>query len=80
MDALGKKYVKLTYDENQKCVVEDILKAIEEDPTITHLSMVHSETTSGILNDVDFVYRIKRKVIFILDAVSSFGAYDIPVE
>lgn len=69
----------MTYDENQKCVVEDILKAIEEDPTITHLSMVHSETTSGILNDVDFVHRINRKIVFILDAVSSFGAYDIPV-
>lgn len=42
--------------------------------------MVHSETTSGILNDIEFVHKLPRKLIFILDAVSSFGAYEIPVE
>lgn len=41
--------------------------------------MVHSETTSGIINDIDFINRLNRKIVFILDAVSSFGAYEIPV-
>ncbi|CAD8122929.1 unnamed protein product [Paramecium sonneborni] len=79
LSAINKKYVKLSYDENQKCVIEDIIKAIQEDPEITHLSMVHSETTSGIINDIDFIHKLNRKVVFILDAVSSFGAYEIPV-
>lgn len=41
--------------------------------------MVHSETTSGIINDIDFMDKLSRKVVFLLDAVSSFGAYEIDV-
>ena len=28
---------------------------LDEDPGITHVAMVHSETTSGILNDIESV-------------------------
>jgi len=58
--------------------VETILK---EDPAITHISMVHSETTSGILNDIESIGKIAKKYgkVFIVDAMSSFGGIDIPV-
>jgi len=42
--------------------------------------MIHSETTSGIINDINFISKLNRKIIFILDAVSSFGVYDIPTK
>ena len=38
-------------------VAEQILK---EDPEITHVSMVHSETTSGILNDIESVGKVVK--------------------
>lgn len=79
MDLLGIKYEKIAYDENQKVRIEDIIARVESDPTITHVSMVHSETTSGIINDIDFMDKLSRKVVFLLDAVSSFGAYEIDV-
>lgn len=60
--------------------IQDIIKYVDEDPTITHVSMIHSETTSGIINDINFVSKLSRKIIFILDAVSSFGVYDIPTK
>ena len=43
--------------------------------------MVHSETTSGILNDIEAVGKVvkERGRIFIVDAMSSFGGVDIPV-
>lgn len=58
--------------------VERILKA---DSTITHVSMVHSETTSGILNDIESVGKVVKGQgrTFIVDAMSSFGGVDIPV-
>lgn len=58
--------------------VEEILKA---DASITHVSMVHSETTTGILNDIESVGRAAKKYgkTFIVDAMSSFGGVDIPV-
>ena len=59
-------------------VVEKILN---EDKDITHVSMVHSETTSGIQNDIEAVGKIVKKAgkVFIVDAMSSFGGVDIPV-
>lgn len=54
---------------------------LEENPDITHVSMVHSETTSGILNDIAAVAGVVKKAgkTFIVDAMSSFGGVDIPV-
>ena len=54
---------------------------LNEDPEITHISMVHSETTSGILNDIETIGKISKKYgkVFIVDAMSSFGGVDIPV-
>lgn len=54
---------------------------LDENPDITHVSMVHSETTSGILNDVEAVASVvkSRGRTMIVDAMSSFGGVDIPV-
>lgn len=59
--------------------IEDIL---QKDPSITHVAMVHIETTSGIINDIEAVARAvkARDRIFIVDAMSSFGGVDIPVK
>ncbi|MDZ7605351.1 MAG: 2-aminoethylphosphonate--pyruvate transaminase [Cyclobacteriaceae bacterium] len=53
---------------------------VEEDPHITHIAMVHCETTSGILNPYREVAEIARRhdIIFMLDAMSSFGG--IPLD
>lgn len=44
--------------------------------------MVHSETTSGLLNDIEAVGRVVKEAgkVFIVDAMSSFACVDIPVE
>ena len=56
-------------------------KILEEDPEITHVSMVHSETTSGILNDIEAVSRVVKAAgrVMIVDAMSSFAGVEIPV-
>lgn len=38
-----------------------IKKIMKEDPEITHVSMVHSETTSGILNDIESVAKVVKR-------------------
>lgn len=60
-------------------VVEDMLR---DDPGITHIAMVHCETTSGILNDISSVAAVAKnhQKTFIVDAMSSFGGVEIPVE
>lgn len=61
---------------------EKIQELLEEHPEITHVSMVHSETTSGILNDIAAAAKAVKEAgrNFIVDAMSSFGGVDIPVE
>ena len=54
---------------------------LAQDPAITHVSMVHGETTSGILNDVAAVGKVVKAAgkIFIVDAMSTVGGVDVPV-
>jgi 2-aminoethylphosphonate-pyruvate transaminase len=49
--------------------------ALETDPGLTHVAVVHCETTTGMLNPVAEIGRIvkARGRIFIVDAMSSFG-------
>lgn len=80
-DYHGIKYV--VYEEDyahvpDPAIVEDVLKS---DGSITHISMVHSETTSGLLNDIAAIGELAKKYNkkFIVDAMSSFGGVDINV-
>ena len=48
-------------------------------PAITHVALVHCETTTGILNPLEPIGRVVQrcKRSFIVDAMSSFGAIPI---
>lgn len=74
-------YVIYNEHYNQVPSAEKIKKMLEEDSDITHVSMVHSETTSGILNDIQAVAQVVKGAgkTFIVDAMSSFGGVDIDV-
>lgn len=55
---------------------------LDAHPETTIVSMVHSETTTGILNDITSVAQVvkARGRLFIVDAMSSFGGVEIEVE
>ena len=57
-------------------------KALAQYDGITHLAMVHSETTTGLLNNIEAVAEvIKGKgITFIVDAMSSFGGVPIDIK
>ena len=59
-----------------------VAELLAADPSITHVAMVHSETTSGLLNDIQAVGKVAKAAgkTFIVDAMSSFAGVDIPVE
>lgn len=62
--------------------VERIREMLDVDPAITHVCMVHSETTTGLLNDIAPVGELchERGLTFIVDAMSSFACVEMPVE
>lgn len=61
---------------------ETVERMLDEDPAITHVAIVHCETTTGILNDIQSVGAAAkaRGKTFIVDAMSSFGCVEIPIE
>ena len=71
--------VETSYDKVPDAAAID--QALTEHPEVTHVSMVHSETTTGILNDIASVAAVAKKhgVQFIVDAMSSFAGVDIDV-
>ena len=77
----GLDYVLYRQEDNRQPDAAQVARLLREDPAITHVSMVHSETTSGILNDIEAVGRVVKDAgrVFIVDAMSSFGGVDIPM-
>ncbi len=55
---------------------------LHEDPAITHVAVVHCETTTGLMNDLAALGAVTRRQgrTFIVDAMSSFGAVPIDFE
>jgi len=73
-------HVVLWTDENKPVVPEALSALLSADKAITHVAMVHCETTTGILNPIEAVGQIAKSQgkTFVVDAMSSFGA--IPID
>lgn len=70
----------LTYPEDAKPTAADVEAALAQDPALTHVALVHSETTTGMINPIDEIGAVVKlhKRRFIVDAMSSFGG--MPLE
>ncbi len=76
---LGLSVEALRWPEDEAVDPEAVGQALAADPTITHVALVHCETTTGLLNPLGEVAGVVaahgRKLL--LDAMSSFGALPI---
>jgi len=91
--AYGKRMVEIaeTYDinyaeiklKNGKAVhANDIQEIIDSDKEIEVVAMVHHETSSGILNDVQSIGQLTHKLnkTLIVDSMSSFGGIPFDID
>ncbi len=78
----GKNLVVYNEDYNKVPSAQKVKEMLEADPAITHVGMIHSETTSGILNDIEAVGKVVKEAgkTFIVDGMSSFGGVEIDVK
>lgn len=78
-ERLGRQITWLRWPQSAVADPETVRAALSADPSITHVLLVHCETTTGILNPLqavaDAVAAEGRALI--VDAMSSFGALDI---
>ncbi len=78
----GVDHVLLRTPEDTPAKPEELEKGLASDPAVTHVALVHCETTTGILNPIEAVGRLARQhgKVFIVDAMSSFAGMPIDFE
>jgi 2-aminoethylphosphonate-pyruvate transaminase len=74
--------IELNYEENQLPDLQEIESLLKSDSRITHVAVIHCETTTGLINPVAEIGEIAARYnkAYIVDAMSSFGAYDIDLK
>ncbi|MBI3708454.1 MAG: 2-aminoethylphosphonate--pyruvate transaminase [Proteobacteria bacterium] len=76
LQIMRRAHVALETPEDTPPAPQDVARKLSGDPTITHVVVVHCETTSGVLNPVreiaDVVAKAGRRLL--IDAMSAFGA------
>ncbi|MDM5083464.1 2-aminoethylphosphonate--pyruvate transaminase [Aeromonas rivipollensis] len=77
---LGLRHHELDCGETTRPEPAAIEAMLARHPEITHLAMVHCETTTGMLNPLEEVAELclRRDIRLIVDAMSSFGG--IPID
>lgn len=68
--------VTINSSENESPNLSEVEKVLAGDANITHVAIVHCETTTGIMNPIKEVGELctKYNKTYIVDAMSSFGA------
>jgi len=74
--AMGRAVETLEWREDEPVDAPRVRERLTDDPSISHVALVHCETTSGVLNPLADVARVvaERGRSLIVDAMSSFGA------
>lgn len=82
LDYIGRDYVKLDKGDYLPAMPHEVADILDADAAITHVVIVHCETSSGILNPVkaisDVAHARGRKLI--VDSMSAFGAVPLSVK
>ncbi len=80
-NAIGIQHTQYETPYGEAVNASDIESLLQQDPAITHVAMVHCETTTGILNPIEEVIAVAKQhnKQVIIDAMSSFGGVPINV-
>ena len=77
---LGRRVTPIDYEERQPVRAADVDAALKKDPSITHVALVHCETSTGVMNPLAEVASVVSRSgkSLLVDAMSSFAA--LPIE
>ncbi len=76
------KHSVLNFAENEIISAAAVDAALNADPNLTDVAVIHCETTTGIINPVVEIGQAVKKFdcCYIVDAMSSFGAVPLNIE
>lgn len=80
-DYIGLNYTHYSVAYNTYPGKLELKYILENDPAITHLVLVHCETTTGILNPIEMISGLAKayQKTLIVDAMSSFGGIEMDI-
>ena len=78
-DYMGRAYAVLSCAEHLPVDPQALERALAADPDITHVALIHCETTTGILNPLQEIADVTARHgrALLLDCMSIFGAAEI---
>jgi len=81
-EAYGAQVERLTVAPGQPISVAAVKAKLDADKSIKAVTITHNETSTGVINDLQGIADAVRKhgAISIVDAVTSFGACDLPID
>jgi 2-aminoethylphosphonate-pyruvate transaminase len=82
LEQQGKPYVPVASPWTESISLKEVTAALESHPEVTEVAVVHHETTTGRLNRLDDLASLcaERELNLLIDAVSSFGGEDLPLD
>jgi len=71
--------IELSYPENSVPDLTEIEETLRLNEAITHVAVIHCETTTGLLNPIEAIGKLVAQYnhVYFVDAMSSFGAVPI---
>ncbi|HEX5024717.1 MAG TPA: 2-aminoethylphosphonate--pyruvate transaminase [Agriterribacter sp.] len=72
----------LRFDEDAVVTPGTTEQVLKDNPGITHVACIHSETTTGLFNPITEIGAVCKKYgkVFIVDAMSSFGGVEMDMK
>lgn len=73
---------EINQPETEPADLAKIEAALQSDPAITHVAVVHCETTTGLLNPITEIGRLAKQYgkVYLVDAMSSFGGIPLSMD
>src|SRR5215831_20131386 len=78
-ELMGRRLSVVEADDGVQVTATDVSAALDRDSSISHVGLIHCETSTGILNPLPEIAQAvaQRRRSLIVDAMSSFGAIAI---
>ena len=78
-EVLGRDFSTFETAEDEPCSAADVDRLLHADPAITHVALIHCETSTGLLNPLPQIAQVVKEhgKRLIVDAMSAFGALPI---
>ena len=78
----GAEVIPLHYEWGRAADIDDIRRALQNEPEIKAVLVTHNETSTGVTNDLASISSMVKEFdkLLIVDAMSSLGCINLPVD